>query len=97
MEPRAVSRETTWIEWTRTRLTPPEVERELASLSSSETARLQSDGWLWIPARVLWIDPSGALRRARFTHGTHFETAKGDSYVDSAGNVEHRPEEPARA
>jgi hypothetical protein len=76
-----------WIEWTRTQLMPPEVEIEPSRLSNFERARLEDHHWVSMPGRVLWLDPNGALRRARFTHGTHFRTAKGEFYADSAGRV----------
>ncbi len=78
---------TRWVEWARSQLTPQEVEEELNGLSASQRSRLQDDHWVWRPGRVLWIDPKGELRRARFTHGAHFRTAKGEFYIDPEGQV----------
>jgi hypothetical protein len=88
---------TPWVEWTRTQLTPSEVDVELGRLSACERARLEDDHWVSMPGRLLWLDPGGALRRARFSHGTHFRTAKGEFYVDSAGRVDRVSEGPTDA
>jgi hypothetical protein len=58
------------IEWARTELTSSEMDAELGRLPPPERARLEDAQWLWMPGRLLWRDPSGALRRTRFTHGT---------------------------
>ena len=94
MEPgRPCSREATWIGWTRTHLTLEEMETEESLLSTYEREKLEDTGWLWIPGRVLWQDPSGALRRARFTHWTCFRTPEGEFEIDSAGQVQRLDDE----
>ncbi len=75
----------TWIEWTRTRLDAAEVGPLLALLSETERSRLEDAGWVWQPGQVIWLDPSGELRRGRFTHGRHIQTRKGELYIDSQG------------
>ena len=88
---------TAWIEWTRTELISSEMNAELGRLPPPERARLEDAQWLWMPGRLLWRDPSGTLRRARFTHGTYFQTTKGEFYIDSAGRPRRLPEDPTRA
>ena len=85
-------RRATWIQWIRTELSADEVASELASLTPAERAALEDGGWSWRPGRALWRDPSGALRRARFTHWTCFETAKGELEIHSDGRVHPRPD-----
>lgn len=78
---------TPWLEWTRSRLEPSEIGAELSRLSASDRRKLENDHWVWLPGLVLWLDPGGSLRRARFTHGTHFRTAKGEFHIDSGGRL----------
>jgi hypothetical protein len=80
--------ETQWIEWTRTRLPPQEREDLLTALTSEQKAHLLKLDYVWVKGvGVLWKPPDGALRRARFTHGTHFRTQRGEFYVDSEGSA----------
>jgi hypothetical protein len=59
-------------------LQPQEREDLLAALTSEQKAHLHEQDHVWLegvgllPKRV-----DGALRRARFTHGTHFQTGRG--------------------
>ena len=76
-----------WIEWTRTTLRPEEARRLLQEMDSSEAEALCRDGFAWSPGRIVWRTKDGQLRRARFTHGAHFETAAGCHYVTSSGTV----------
>jgi len=79
---------TAWIDWTRTRLQPHEREDLLAALTSEQEQRLFEHDYVWVKGiGVLWKSRDGALRRARFTHGTHFQTQRGEFYSDSAGSV----------
>jgi len=82
-------RETQWIEWTRTRLQPQECGELLTALSSQQKAHLLEHDYVWVEGiGVLWNPPDGAaLRRARFTHGTHFRTQRGEFYIDSEGSA----------
>jgi hypothetical protein len=83
-----------WINWCRTELQPHEREDLLTALSSDQKAQLLEHDYVWVKgAGVLWKPPDGALRRARFTHGTHFQTERGEFYIDSEGSVR----EPLRA
>lgn len=78
-----------WIEWTRTTLTPGECAVLLAGLTLEQTAYLLEHDYVFDKGiGVLWRAPAGGLqRRARFTHGTHFETPRGGFYIDSEGSV----------
>ena len=90
-------RESQGIEWTRTRLSVQERDALLETLTSEQRAHLASHDYVWgRDLGVLWNPPRGeALRRARFTHGIHFETRNGMFYADSEGGVrELLPEEP---
>ena len=82
-------RESQWIEWTRTRLPPQEREELLTALTSQQKAHLLEHDYVWVEGvGVLWKPPEGdPLRRARFTHGTHFRTRRAEFYVDSEGNA----------
>jgi hypothetical protein len=81
-------RETKWIEWTRTRLPPQERERLQAALTSEQKANLLERDYVWVEGvGVLWNSSDGDLRRARFTHGTHFRTQRGELYIDSEGSA----------
>lgn len=77
-----------WIAWTRTQLGPEERELLVAALTSEQSAQLSEHDWVWVERiGVLWNEPGGALRRARFTHGAYFETRRGEFYVDSEGSA----------
>jgi hypothetical protein len=72
-------RETQWIEWTRTRLQPREREELLTALGPEQKAHWAEHDYVWVKGiGVLWNPPDGALRRARFTHGAHFQTQRGE-------------------
>jgi hypothetical protein len=96
-------RETQWIEWTRTRLQPHERQELLTALTSEQKAHLLEHDYVWAEGvGVLWNPPDGELlRRARFTHGTHFQTQRGEFYIDSEGSARERPsrsgDQPAKA
>ena len=84
-------RETQWIEWTRTRLQPQERRELLTALTSQQKAHLLEHDHVWVEGvGVLWKPPDGDLRRARFTHGTHFQTQRGEFYIDSEGSARER-------
>jgi hypothetical protein len=93
-------RETQWIEWTRTRLQPQEREELLTASTSEQKAHLLEHDYVWVEGvGVLWNPPHGdPLRRARFTHGTHFQTQRGEFYIDSQGSAreisDHRIDHP---
>jgi hypothetical protein len=71
-------RGTAWIDWTRTKLQPHEREDLLTALTSEQKEQLLERDYVWAKGiGVLWKPPNGALRRARFTHGTHFQTQRG--------------------
>ena len=78
-----------WIEWTRTTLTPGECAALLAGLTLEQKAHLLEHDYVFGQGiGVLWRAPAGGLqRRARFTHGTHFGTVRGEFYIDSQGSV----------
>ena len=80
-----------WLEWTRTRLREEEAEALCASLTPEQRAHLTEHDFVWLPGvGVLHRDPRdppGRLRRARFTHGTYFETRDGGFYIRSDGEV----------
>jgi hypothetical protein len=81
-------RETQQIEWTRTRLQPREREELLTALTTEQKTYLLDHDYVWVEGvGVLWKPADGALRRARFTHGTHFQTQRGEFYIDSEGSV----------
>jgi len=84
------TRNARWIEWMSTTLQPSEVAGELDRLGKPQREALDDRGWFWQPGRVIWRDPSGALRRARFTHWTTFRTQKGEFEIDSAGQARER-------
>jgi hypothetical protein len=94
-------RETQRIEWTRTRLQPQEREELLTALTSEQKAYLLEHDYVWVEGvGVLWNPPDGdLLRRAQFTHGTHFQTQRGEFYIDSEGSARelsnHRIDHPA--
>ena len=98
-------RENQWIEWTRTRLQPQERHElltALTALTSQQKAHLLEHDYVWVEGvGVLWNPPDGDLRRARFTHGTHFQTQRGEFYIDSEGSARERPsrsgDQPAKA
>jgi hypothetical protein len=75
-------------EWTRTHLLPRERDELTAALTPVQRAHLFSQDYVWVPGSgVLWKQPDGVLRRARFTHGVHFETQRGEFYTDSEGSA----------
>ncbi len=79
-------REAQWIEWSRTTLQQQEHEDLLAALTSEQKAHLLKHDYVWVAGvGVLWKSVDGDLRRARFTHGTHFRTRRGAYYIDSEG------------
>jgi hypothetical protein len=93
-------RETQRMNWTRTRLQPAEREDLMTALGSEQKAHLLKHDYVWVKGvGVLWKARDGALRRARFTHGTHFRTLRGEFYIDSEGSVRelsnHRFDHPA--
>jgi hypothetical protein len=72
------------------------------ALSSQQKAHLLEHDYAWVKGiGVLWNPPGGALRRARFTHGTHFRTQRGEFYIDSEGSARELPDrdgaKPAKA
>ena len=80
--------ESQWIEWTRTRLQCHEREDLLTALTTEQKAHLLEHDYVWVKeVGVLWKPPDGALRRARFTHGTHFRTKHGEFYINSEGGA----------
>jgi hypothetical protein len=95
-------RESQWIDWTRTRPQPQEREDLLSALTSEQKAHLLEHDYVWVEGvGVLCNPPDSDLRRARFTHGTHFQTQRGDFYIDSEGSArelsDHRTDHPASA
>ena len=80
--------ETECIDWRATGLAPREREDLLTALTPEQNQHLLEYDYVWIEGTgVLWKPPSGALRRARFTHGAHFRTGRGEFYIDSEGGV----------
>ncbi len=80
--------EAQWIEWTRTRLHAQERHAVLAGLTSEQEAHLLDHDYVWVKGvGVLWNAADGVLRRGRFTHGTYFQTRRGEFYIDSAGSA----------
>jgi hypothetical protein len=96
-------REAQSIEWTRTRLQPREHEELMAALTSEQKAHLLEHDYVWDKeVGVLWNPPHGdPMRRTRFTHGTHFQTQRGELYIDSEGSAreisDHCKSRPRRA
>ena len=77
-----------WLQWTRTNLHPCEREDLSAALTTEQSAHLLEHDHVWLnQSGVLWKPPEGGLRRARFTHGTYFQTKHGEFYIDSEGVV----------
>ena len=75
--------------WTQTTLAPLERDALLSALTSVQTAQLEEHDHVWVAGTgVLWKHPDGDLRRARFTHGTHFRTKRGEFYIDSEGSAQ---------
>lgn len=85
--------ETHWIEWTGTRLQSRDRKALLAGLTPEQNAHLREHDYVFVEGSgVLWRPPGGEpCRRARFTHGTHFRTQRGEFYVDSEGGVRELP------
>ena len=77
-----------WLEWTRTTLSESEAEDLASSLTPDQRDQLAKQDHVWIRGTgVLFRDPVGQLRRARFTHGAHFETRHGELYIVSSGEA----------
>lgn len=75
-----------WIEWARTQLSPAEGEGLLNMFTPAQKAHLLEHDYVWVEGiGVTWKHPDGNLRRARFTHGAHIRTERGELYVDSEG------------
>jgi len=81
--------ETHWIEWTGTLLPPRERKGVLAGLTWEQEAHLREHDYVFVEGvGVVWKGPGGEpWRRARFTHGAHFRTQRGEFYIDSEGSV----------
>ena len=74
--------------WSQTTLAPLERDALLRTLTPLQIAQLEQHEHVWVAGTgVLWMHPDGALRRARFTHGAHFRTKRGEFYIDSEGCV----------
>ena len=70
-------------------LSPLERQTLLGALTPEQKAQLEERDYVWVAGTgVLWNPPEGALRRARFTHGTHFRTQRGEFYIDSEGTAQ---------
>jgi hypothetical protein len=81
-------RQTQWIESTRTTLQQGERGDLLTALTADQESHLLEHDYVWVEkVGVLWNATDGAMRRARFTHGTHFRTKCGEFYLDSEGSV----------
>ena len=81
-------RETQWLEWTRTMLQQSERDDLLTALTAEQEAHLLEHDYVWVKkVGVLWKPTDGAIRRARFPHGTHFRAKHGEFYIDSEGSV----------
>jgi hypothetical protein len=75
--------------WTQTTLASLERDALLRALTPVQRAQLEEHQHVWVAGTgVLWMHPDGDLRRARFTHGTHFRTKRGEFYIDSEGNAQ---------
>ena len=85
----AATREAQWIEWTRSILQPEEREELSARMTAEQSTALLERGYVWIPgAGIVWKPARGGPeRRARFTHGIHFQTPSGEFYVNAEGQV----------
>jgi len=84
------------IDWTRCALEPLEREDLLGALTRKQKTHLSLHDYVWVEGTgVLWKPPDGALRRARFTHGAHFQTRLGEFYIDSEGSVRALAARPA--
>lgn len=83
------NRETQWIEWTRTALQPRESAELSGALTPEQAAHLREHDYVWVEGTgIVWMPESGGLaQRARFTHGVHFRTRRGEFYVDAEGGV----------
>ena len=81
-------RESQWLDWTRTTLHQGERDDLLTALTVEQESHLLEQDYVWVEkVGVLWKPTDGAMRRARFTHGTHFRTQHGEFYIDSEGSV----------
>ena len=81
--------QTPWIEWTRTALPPREREELTAALTTEQRAHLAQHDYVWVRGVGVIFRPAkgGPEQRARFTHGTHFRTPRGEFYVAAEGGV----------
>ena len=87
-----------WLEWTRTTLSHTEAEQVLSSLTPDQRDHLAKEDYVWIRGTgVVFRDPEGELRRARFTHGTHFRTRHGEFYIGSSGEARQVTPDPGHA
>ena len=60
----------------------------MTALTSEQKEHLLERDYVWVKGiGVLWKTRGGVLRRARFTHGTHFRTQRGEFYINSDGSV----------
>jgi hypothetical protein len=81
-------RETQWIEWIRTLLQQAERDDPLAALTTEQESHLLEHDYVWVESvGVPWKPADGAMRRARFTHATHFRRKHGEFCIDSEGSV----------
>jgi hypothetical protein len=77
-----------WLDWTRTDLSETEAAALLAALTTDQREHLAREDYVWVEGMgVVFRDPQGGFRRARFTHGTHFRTRRGEFYIGSGGKV----------
>jgi hypothetical protein len=77
-----------WLGWMSERWPPDTREALLDELTREQRKRLSEDGYTWArQLGVVWESPEGVLRRAHFTHGTHFRTARAEYYINSQGDV----------
>ena len=89
-----------WIDWTRTSLEPGEREELLSALTPEQRAHLLAQDYVWVEGvGIVWRAALGAPeQRARFTHGYHFRTRRGEFHVDVEGHVRELSQHPvARA
>lgn len=83
---------TEWVEWVRTTLTSQEGAELLSTLTTEQEEHLAKEEYVWLRGiGVLWKAPDQMLHRARFTHGTYFDTTHGEFHIDSEGNTRRLP------
>jgi hypothetical protein len=81
-----------FVRWRRTEIDAEERSVLLGSLTPAQRHCLLENDWVWLErSGVFWTSPDGLLRRARFTHGTSFETRRGSFRIDSEGHVLEAP------